>query len=539
VTPTSSERELSADIAIIGGGVGGCAAALAACEAGAQVILTEPTDWIGGQLTSQAVPPDEHPWIEQFGCTANYRRFRNTVRQFYRDHFPLTAAATKNPTLNPGDGWVSRICCEPRVALAVLQATLQPYVASGRLRIQLRHRPVRADVDHDQIRAVELLDESSADRRVVRARYFIDATELGDLVALSGTEHVVGAESQATTHEPSATVAADHGDQQALTWCFALDYRPGEDHTLERPPEYAFWRSYAPALVPPWTGPLLSWDCSHPVTLRPRGLSFDPTGIGTNNLWTYRRVRAAHQFADPSANRDLTIANWPQNDYLLGPLTGVSEEEAAMHLRRSRQLSLSLVYWMQTEAPRPDGGTGWKGLRLASEALDGPDGLAKAPYIRESRRILAEFTVTENHVGAAARRAADPATPLRAESFGDSVGIGAYRLDLHPSTAGRNYVDLESLPFQIPLGALIPRRMENLIPAAKNIGTTHITNGCYRLHPVEWNIGEAAGSLAAHCVSHKLRPRQVRNNPVRRADFQGELRRAGFELEWPAEVHSL
>jgi hypothetical protein len=45
------------------------------------------------------------------------------------------------------------------------------------------------------------------------------------------------------------------------------------------------------------------------------------------------------------------------------------------------------------------------------------------------------------------------------------------------------------------LGALIPIRMENLLPAAKNIGTTHITNGCYRMHPVEWNIGEAAGAL--------------------------------------------
>ena len=40
-------------------------------------------------------------------------------------------------------------------------------------------------------------------------------------------------------------------------------------------------------------------------------------------------------------------------------------------------------------------------------------------------------------------------------------------------------------------------RMENLLPAGKNLGTTHITNGCYRVHPVEWNIGESAGALAA------------------------------------------
>ena len=60
----------------MGGGLGGVAAALAAAERGARVVLSEETDWPGGQLTSQAVPPDEHPWIEDFGCTARYRALR-------------------------------------------------------------------------------------------------------------------------------------------------------------------------------------------------------------------------------------------------------------------------------------------------------------------------------------------------------------------------------------------------------------------------------------------------------------------------------
>lgn len=117
--------------------------------------------------------------------------------------------------------------------------------------------------------------------------------------------------------------------------------------------------------------------------------------------------------------------------------------------------------------------------------------------------------------------------------FKDSVGVGAYRIDLHPSTSGRNYVDLSSLPFQIPLGSLIPRRIENLLPAAKNLGVTHITNGCYRLHPVEWNIGEAAGALVAFCRDRKAAPRQIRNDAKLLADFQQRLRAQGVELEWP------
>src|SRR5262249_32501817 len=67
-----SPREIAPELAIIGGGLGGCAAALTALRAGRTVVLTEPTDWIGGQLTAQAVPPDEHPWVEQFGINASY-----------------------------------------------------------------------------------------------------------------------------------------------------------------------------------------------------------------------------------------------------------------------------------------------------------------------------------------------------------------------------------------------------------------------------------------------------------------------------------
>jgi hypothetical protein len=149
------------------------------------------------------------------------------------------------------------------------------------------------------------------------------------------------------------------------------------------------------------------------------------------------------------------------------------------------------------------------------------------PYVRESRRIKAEFTVCEQHVSAACRP-----NQIYAERFEDTVGIGFYRIDLHPTVGGDNYVDVEALPFQIPLGALIPQRVENLLATCKNIGTTHITNGCYRLHPVEWNIGEAAGALAAFCLQNNLTPRAVRNDRKHLKDFQNSLESRGIELEW-------
>ena len=125
------------------------------------------------------------------------------------------------------------------------------------------------------------------------------------------------------------------------------------------------------------------------------------------------------------------------------------------------------------------------------------------------------------------------AGPHRRTLFHDSVGVGSYRIDLHPSTGGDNYIDVASAPFEIPLGALLPVRVRNLLPAAKNLGTTHITNGCYRLHPVEWNVGEVAGMLAAHCLDTHATPHQVQASDAQLADFQAKLERAGVQLHWP------
>nr|BFE33281.1 hypothetical protein GCM10010200_055320 [Actinomadura rugatobispora] len=94
--------EIQTQLLVVGGGLGGVSAALAAARRGVSVVLTEPTDWLGGVLTSQGVPPDEHVWIEQFGCTATYREFRDAIRSYYRRHYPLTEAARRTMAFNPG-----------------------------------------------------------------------------------------------------------------------------------------------------------------------------------------------------------------------------------------------------------------------------------------------------------------------------------------------------------------------------------------------------------------------------------------------------
>ncbi|HWH32160.1 MAG TPA: FAD-dependent oxidoreductase, partial [Egibacteraceae bacterium] len=313
------------------------------------------------------------------------------------------------------------------------------------------------------------------------------------------------------------------------------------DWTVPRPDGYARWRD---EVLPGWPGPRFAFAAPDPKTGATRRHTFtpnppgDPAALrvdltaegGADELWTFRRIAARGLFEPGAYPSDLTLVNWPMVDYTDGPVHGGTAEQDAAHLDGAKRLSLAFLHWLQTEAPRPDGGTGWPGLRPEPEATGTPDGFAKAAYIRESRRIRALHTVTEQQVALDARGDA------AAVAFPDSVGIGAYRIDLHPSTGGDGYLDVGAAPFAIPLGALLPVRLRNLLPAAKNLGTTHITNGCYRLHPVEWNVGEAAGRLAAHCLARGLEPRQVRADPALLAEFQDLLRRTGVELEWPSEV---
>jgi hypothetical protein len=524
---------LDADVVVIGGGMGGVSAALAALRGGRRVILTEQYAWLGGQLTSQAVTLDEHTWIEQFGCSASYRELRDGIRDHYRRHYPLSAQVRAERYLNPGAGLVSRLCAEPKVGAAVIDELLAPYVSAGRLTVLQPAVPVAAAVDGDLVTGVEV--ETPEGRVLLRGRYVLDATETGELLPLTGAEYVVGAESRHDTGEPSAPEVADPRNVQAISWCFVVDHVDG-DHTIARPDDYTFWESYAP---PYWGAPMIGLAAPHPRTLELTTRAFTPTidddpfarvadqreDGGDQELWTFRRILARRVLEPGFLDSDLVLVNWPMIDYVGGSI--IDEPDAALHLEAAKRQSRAMLYWLQTEAPRPDGGKGWPGLRLRPDATGTADGFAQAPYIRESRRIRAQYTVVEQDLSVAARGSDAPAT------FPDSVGVGMYRIDLHPSTGGDTYIDVASVPFEIPLGALIPIRMRNLLPAAKNVGTTHITNGAFRLHPVEWAIGEAAGWLAAFCLDRATDPRAVHHTPSLLEEFQSLLAANGVELHWP------
>ena len=538
----AKSRNFSTDVLVVGGGLGGVAAALGALRRGRRVFMTEEYQWLGGQLTSQAVPPDEHCWVEQFGITRSYRALRDGIRQYYRANYPLTDEAKRRPQLNPGAGHVSKLCHEPRVAVSVIDSMLMPYVGSGKLVIKKRTKPISCDMDeHGGIHSVRFQDLDGRGQFTTEAAYVIDATELGDLLPMSNTPYVTGFESRKDTGEPSAPEEAQPLNSQAVSICFAVDHTEGADNTIPEPPNYQFWRKRHPDF---WGAPLLSLKAPHPRTLEIVEREFTPNpnddprlvcadqrkSGGDMNLWTFRRIAAKDNFIPGAYESDICLVNWPMIDYFEQPMIDVPPHDFERRLAEAASLSYSMLYYLQTECPRADGrGKGYPGLRLRGDITGTEHGLAMAPYIRESRRMKAVTTVVEQDLSLAIRGSEG------AKRYPDSVGVGMYRIDLHPSTGGDNYLDIACCPFQIPLGALIPETPSrpNLLAGCKNIGTTHITNGCYRLHPVEWNIGEVAGLLAAHCLDTGLSPHQVQGKPELFKEFEKIIVEEGVETEWP------
>ena len=511
---------------IVGGGTGGVAAALAAARRGRVVHVIEETDWLGGQITAQGVAAlDEHEHIERFGGTRSYYALRNALRDRYR---AAAGDAGRRAEFNPGNCWVTRLAFEPRVAVDVVDAMLRPHVDAKRLHVHPRTKLAAVDVDGDRIAALTALDLDTGSLLRFHPAIVLDATELGDVLPLAGAQYRVGAETVAETGEPHAQpVERKPHCVQSFTYTFGLERMPiGERHVVAQPQDYPAFRAAQPYSL------TIDVHGGEIYGERSGRLAYDllDTMPGTKgSLWTYRRLIDCAQFVSGYAH-DLSMINWPGNDYRDAGLLDRPAPEVAAALSAGKRVSLGFLHWLQTEAPAGGRRNGAPELALQPAIMGSVDGLSKHPYIREARRIVAMRTIVEDDVAASAQPGP------RARHFDDSVGVGWYPIDIHRAGADDVGVSCRTRPFQIPLGALLPIRLDNLIAAAKNIGTTHITNGCYRLHPVEWNIGEAAGALAAFALDRHALPRTVCERADWRALFQRTLADDGVPLVWLIDV---
>lgn len=518
----ASPQEVACDILVAGGGMGGVSAALRAAAMGRSVCLTEGTDWLGGQATAGGVSAlDENRFIEFSGGTRTYYEFRRRIRDHYRRTYTLAPQVANLADFNPGSCYVSPLCFEPQVGVRALEEMLG--AQRSRVRILLRTEIVELEVAGGRILSALAVDLEKKQVMRIRPRFVLDATELGDLLPLAGVPYVAGSEARADTGEPHAGEAANTACVQSFTYPFAIEHTPGESHRVAKPSEYEKFRDTQQ----------FSFRLYYPVDLGWKGFvqyrMFGEEPPIPNNqsplpFFGWRRLLAARNFTGPNAPRELALINWPRQDYHSESLLDRTPLDMARVLQQAKRASLAFLYWLQNDVPRDDGkGNGYPELKLRPDVMGTADGLAKYPYVRESRRLRAKTRVVEQDI------VAEHQPGSRARWFADSVGTAFYMVDIHPCGAGERGRMMMPKPFQIPMGALAPQGIDNLLAAGKNLGVTHLTNGAFRLHPVEWNIGESAAVVASLAIDGGKLPAAPAAQRI--------LAAAGVPLVWFDDLH--
>ncbi|MGL5003982.1 MAG: FAD-dependent oxidoreductase [Casimicrobium sp.] len=522
----SIARTIDADIAVIGGSLGGVVAVLTALEQGIRVAWASEHAWIGGQFTAQAVPPDEHALIESGGDTRSYRAFRESMRAHYRSQSDFVDMSTMTPGVcNPGDGWVSRLCFEPKVAVDYFESALAPYERDGRLQ-HVRRASIAGIARNDRRIDSVIVEQANGERTQICAKMFLDATDTGLLLALANHPYRVGKESRAQFGEPDAPEVASAQDQQPVTMVFALRRRSTSSRAvlpIAKPDRYEFWSHYRP---PHYSHLLFSEFGPGSGRGQSMQLPFFSNDSQTLDWWRYRRIVSEKQWRTP--REEITLVNWAQNDYAEMPLIDGDRDDSRTR-ENARELSLAFAHWLRHEAPRSDGSAGFGEMELASDVLGTGDGFAQQIYVRESRRMVTVNTLTQPDIAATSQNDS-PMTHTQ------SVGCAWYNMDIHPTCVSGHGVNAKVRPFVLPLGVFVSEALDNLIPACKNIGVTHLVNACTRVHPVEWLVGEVAAMLAQHCIRANGSPLAIQTSAAAVSQLQRELVQRGVPLAWDTDL---
>ncbi len=518
-----SDVSLSCDVLVVGGGLGGVAAAEAAARRGFSVVIVEPTRMLGGQLTSQLVPvPDENSHVEKEPgpSTKTYRALRQAVR----DHYGAQPGVKPGAGKNIGDCWVSRVSGLPEVWEKAIKDRLTPYEKSGAIRRVLMRHQLRSVTQYSGQQRINYADIASLETgKITRigCRFLLDATEDGAALALAGSPFRVGQEAFSEFGESLAPETANPSWVQSFTYCFLIDWQAAPGPIPEKPAEYDYFKSLGE-----YTLDYIYRDKTEPYSVTYKVLEkAQANGRSYLPFWTYRRLIASSSFTGKqSPVGDLALINWRGNDFHEESYLDKPVDEQVRILDRGLNFAKGFAYWLQTECPRDDDPTklGYPEMQVPTES-----GWAIHPYIRESRRLQARTMLTQNHL-----RSTDPAAKW-GTLFPDSVGCALYAMDIHPSKGEPPLLSV-ALPYHLPLGAFLPASGPvNILPAAKNFGASRLALASARMHPTEFLAGEIAGSLAAFCLEKDLRdPSAVHDSPALLAEFQARLKAQGVMLRW-------
>lgn len=605
--PRSPDATVECEILVIGGGLAGTATAYEALLDGRSVCMTELTDWVGGQISSQGTSAldEAKRQRELLFYARGYKELRERIEEKYNE-------------LNPGDCWVSASCFLPSDAHELLWEQLQAAAKQGNGNLNWFPATVVKEVDlsadgrfierviaiqHQPALDAPPLNTEPLSQTIEDAyRYedsdrftktileftpptdpeaasalpvpwiVVDATETGELIVLADVPYRLGLDPRSHLNPSSPTFTGDPYCTQGFTYTFAMA-QTQEPQSHEMP---AFYPNYAP---------YYSYE-------KPRDVDY------FDFVFTYRRIwapapRSGATVVGVSKPQpgDISMQNWTwgndyrpgnANDNLIytpdqlqatgqlapgGWLGGLRTET----LQRGEENAWAYFYWLvegTTDSQLGDGVKQPAPNHVFLEGFDAPmgtaHGLSKYPYIREGRRIIGRpsygypdgFMVSELDISRvdyldpyyqqnlppemyrnlwSALAGLEAASVIRQDTvpeqisrrtrstiYPDAVGISQYAIDFHPcmtlsppeapgntERAGVRRAHGQAYPAQIPLRAMIPQRVDNLLIAGKSIATSVAAAAAYRVHSFEWSVGAAAGTTAVFALSEGVLPYEL------------------------------
>ncbi|MDE5093663.1 MAG: FAD-dependent oxidoreductase [Trichodesmium sp. St11_bin5] len=627
--PSTPDQEETCEILVIGGGLAGAATAYEALLAGRTVCITEITDWVGGQISSQGTSALDERGTQRslLFYPRGYLELRERIKEKYG-------------RLNPGNCWVSVSCFMPYDGHAILFQMLENAAKKGGGTLKWFPNTVikQLDISQNQInKAIAIqhqpaddtppinieplsqiiedayLYENSArfDKTIIQFVpqpssektggadwYVVEATETGEVIALADVPYRLGIDPQTYVNPSSPIDTTDPYCTQGFTYTFAMEATKTPQAHVKPP----FYSQYSP---------YYSYELSRLANF--------------NLVFSYRQIWSTKPDAPQPGNYrkrtiypgDISMQNWTWgNDYRPGnkddnliysrgqlQATGQLQPGGWMGglrteaLRRGEENALGYFYWLVEGTTDSQLGEGVKQKYPNYRLLSGFDtpmgtahGLSKYPYIREGRRIIGRvgkthprgFTVVEVDIAKKNFRDDFYQKNLRSDEFNylwgivggfvpknskinsvekipqraratvfpDSVGIGHYAIDFHPCMTksppevpnNSERKDIRkgqgaTYPFQIPLRAMIPQRINNLLVAGKSIATSYIAAAAYRVHSFEWSVGAAAGTTIDFALERGIFPYELIDDmPSKEWELeilQGDLNKNGNHTAFP------
>lgn len=480
----------SYDLVVVGGTASGVACAVRAAREGCTVLLVQHNRHIGGMLANGLMQwdalyggPRAALFTELLGniekdAIARYGRDSKShqIVRYTHEHYPI--------------GWVES---------HVMERECHRLLAGEKnLTLLLEHYPVSVGRDGALLKSATLRAYGTTQDITIKAAMFSDATYEGDLFALAKVPYRVGREARDEYNEPHAGkvfVNIDHGAPQSVV-AEGLNIRAYTSRQGSVDPTSPFTAD----------GNSQAYNYRFCVTKNPDNrlmLTGPPPGYNREEYVHFERKSIATN-AGPNLKSHMNSPILPGENIAYPEAAWVEREKI---IERHKNFGLGLIWFLQNDETMK---SKWKSFRewgLAKDEFPDNGHIPYEMYVREARRIVGRYVLSENDGMLAGEYARAPVNP-------DSIAVTDWYMDSHACTLdsrpgfrydGKLILTEESRPMQIPYRALLPQGVDNLlVPVC--LSSTHVAWGAIRLEPVWMQTGEAAGWAAALSKKHHITP---------------------------------